>query len=146
GTVGPTYAATGSPPVAAPDHVTVHAGDVTPVDVTANDSDPDGDEVQVCRLSHVPRALAHSQVQDGTLMLVAGGRAHGTYTLTYSACDDSSLSAGTLTVRVKPPRPSLEFRSIGDAPPGKIRLINTYKHATFHCQWNALGATKVEGR
>jgi hypothetical protein len=144
-TAGTAYA-TGSPPVTAPDHITLHAGEATTVDVTANDKDPDGDQLQVCRLSDVPHALRYSQVQGGDLVVGATARAHGTYSLTYYACDDSYLSAGTLTVTVKPPRPSLDIVAVGDAPPGRIRLVNTYKHTTFHCQWRPADSDKVEGR
>jgi hypothetical protein len=146
GTVGTAYAATGSPPVTTPDHVTVHAGEGTPVDVTANDKDPDGDQLQVCRLGPMPRALRYSVVQEGLLFVGASPHAHGTYVLTYYACDESYLTAGTVTVDVKPPRPTLDIVPVGDAPPGRIRLVNTFKHTTFHCQWQPLDSEKVEGK
>jgi Big-like domain-containing protein len=145
----PAHAATGSPPVTTPDHVTVHVGDGEPVDVTDNDSDPDGDELQVCRLGELPRALAGSFVAQGDLFLVPGPRARGTYTLTYYACDTSYLTAGTVTVTVKPPLPTLDIIPVGDAPPGKIRLVNHFKHQAFHCQWGPFdpegGEGEVEG-
>ena len=146
GTISTAYAATGSPPVTTPDQVTLHAGEATEVDVTANDKDPDGDQLQVCRLSDVPRALSPSFIQHGTLVVAADQRAHGTYSMTYYACDDSYLTAGTLTVHVKPPPPTLDIVPVGDAPPGRIRLVNTYKNRTFHCQWKPLGSHKVEGK
>jgi Bacterial Ig domain len=146
GTTATAYAATGSPPVTTPDHTTVHAGEGTPVDVTANDKDPDGDQLQVCRLGPLPRALRYSMVQQGTLFVGATPHAHGTYSLTYYACDESYLTAGTVTVQVKPPRPTLDIVPVGDAPPGRIRLVNTFKHATFHCQWGPLDSEKVEGK
>jgi hypothetical protein len=140
------YAAMGSPPVTNPDHVTMRADEGSVVDVTANDSDPDGDQLEVCRVGPVPRALAASQVRDGELIVIPGRQAHGTYTLTYYACDASYLTAGTLTVKVRPPAPTLDIIPVGDAPPGRIRLVNTYKHQTFHCHWQALDSEKVEGR
>jgi hypothetical protein len=146
GTTVTAYAATGSPPVTTPDHVTLRAGEGIEVDVTANDKDPDGDQLEVCRLGDVPRALGPSFVQDGRLLVAANRRAHGTYTLTYYACDDSYLSAGTLTVDVRPPRPTLEIVPVGTAPPGRIRLVNTYKNQTFHCQWAPLGSEQVGGK
>jgi hypothetical protein len=146
GTFGTAYAAAGSAPVTAPDHVMVHAGETNAVDVTANDNDADGDQLQVCRLGPVPRALGQSQVQNGSLFVAASRRAHGTYSVTYYACDDSYLSAGTLSVTVKPPRPTLDIVTVGDSPPGRIRLVNTYKHVTFHCQWHAADSDTVEGR
>jgi len=140
------YAATGSPPVTTPDQVTLRAGEGMEVDVTANDKDPDGDQLEVCRLGDVPRALGPSFVHDGRLLVATNRRAHGTYTLTYYACDDSYLTAGTLTVDVRPPRPTLEIVPVAAAPPGRIRLVNTYKNQTFHCQWAPLGSEKVEGK
>ena len=146
GTVPAAYAATGSPPVTNPDVLTVHAGEVRPVDVTANDKDPDGDQLQVCRLGPLPRALAGSGIQDGVLYVAASRRAHGSYTLTYYACDESYLSAGTLTVGVKPALPTLDLVPVGDAPPGRFRIVNTYKHTAFHCSWHPMGVDKLEGK
>jgi hypothetical protein len=139
------YAATGSPPVTTPDHVTMRAGEGSAVDVTANDSDPDGDQLEVCRVGPFPRAVL-AFVQDGDLIVLPSRRAHGTYTLTYYACDDSYLTVGTLTVSVRPPAPTLDIIPVGDAPPGRIRLVNTYKGQTFHCQWQGLDSNKVEGK
>jgi hypothetical protein len=145
GTVCTAYAATGSPPVTVPDHAVVRADQPTPVDVLANDSDPDGDELQVCRLGDLPRALRASQVQGGQLLVLPGRGARGTYTLTYYACDTSYLTPGTLTVRVRPPAPRFLIEPLGP-PPGKIRLVNQLKHVTFHCQWHSLDSEKVLGK
>jgi hypothetical protein len=138
------YAATGSPPVTTPDSVTMRAGEGSVVDVTSNDSDPDGDQLDVCRVGPSSRALG-AQVQGGDLVVLPSRHAHGTYTLTYYACDDSYLTAGTLTVKVRPPAPTLEMIPVGNAPPGRIRLVNTYKHQAFHCQWQGLESDKVDG-
>ena len=141
------YAATGSPPVTHPDTVTIHAGEGTLIDPADNDSDPDGDSLQVCRLGpDLPRALSQSYVQGGDLVVIANKRARGTYTLTYYVCDSSYLTAGTVTVHVKPPAPTLEVIPIGDAPPGKLRIKNTYKNRTFHCRWGPLGEDLTEGK
>jgi Big-like domain-containing protein len=143
---GPTaYAATGSPPVTVPDTVTMRAGEGMSVDVTANDSDPDGQQLEVCRVGPSPRAVA-AEVEDGVLQVFPSRRARGTYTLTYYACDDSYLTAGTLTVKVKPPAPTLEIVPVGDRLPGPVRLVNTYKNQTFHCQWRPLDSDRVEGK
>ena len=128
-----------------PDRVTMRAGEGSVVDVTANDSDPDGDQLEVCRVGPFPRAVG-ALVQDGDLVVLPSRRAHGTYTLTYYVCDQSYLTAGTLTVKVRPAAPTLDIIPVGDAPPGRIRLVNTYKHKTFHCQWQALDSDKVEGK
>jgi hypothetical protein len=141
------HAATGSPPVTHPDEVTLHAGEGVMIDAADNDGDPDGDALQVCRIGpDVPRVLSHSFVEDGDLVVVASRRARGTYTLTYYVCDSSYLTPGTVTVHVKPPAPGLEVIPIGDAPPGRLRIKNTFKHRTFHCTWGPLGEKLTEGK
>jgi Bacterial Ig domain len=141
------HAATGSPPVTHPDTVTIHAGDGALIDPADNDSDPDGDSLQVCRLGpDVPRALSQSFVQGGDLIVSANRRARGTYTLTYYVCDSSYLTAGTVTVHVEPPAPTLDIIPIGHAPPGKLRIKNTYKHRAFHCTWGPVGEDLTEGK
>ena len=146
--LGPSaYAATGSPPVTHPDTMTLRAGEGVLIDPTENDADPDGDDLQVCRLDpHLPRKLSQSFVEDGHLAVVASPRARGTYTLVYYACDSSYLTPGSVTVKVKPPEPTLELIPIGDAPPGKVRIKNTYKNRTFHCEWGPFDSDKVEGK
>jgi len=147
GTVSSAYAATGSPPVTHPDSVTVRAGEGTMIDPVDNDGDPDGDSLQVCRLGpDLPRALSQSMIQEGDLVVIASRHARGTYELTYYACDDSYLTAGTVTVTVKPPAPTFDIRPVGDGLPGRVRLVNTYTHRTFHCTWRPLGAKHPEGR
>ena len=139
------YGATGSAPVTASDTVEVHAGEGTAVDLTANDTDPDGDELAVCRLgSDVPRKLEVS-IEQGHLVVWATRAAKGKYTFTYYACDTSYLTPGQVTVKVGPPVPTLELVPLG-APPGKLRIVNTYKHQTFRCEWHPLDEEKIEGR
>jgi len=143
----PAQAATGSPPVTHPDAVTLPAGQGVLFDPVDNDGDPDGDSLQVCRLGpDVPRPLAASFVQDGDLVVVASPRARGTYTLVYYACDSSYLTPGTVTVTVTPPAPTLDLIPLGDAPPGRMKIKNTYKHRTFRCEWRAMGSDEVEGK
>ena len=147
GTVASAYAATGTPPVTHPDSVTIRAGEGTVIDPVDNDADPDGDSLMVCRLGpDLPRALSQSSVRDGDLLVAASKHARGTYQLTYYACDASYLSAGTVTVTVKPPAPTLDIVPVGDGLPGRVRLVNTYKHRAFHCVWGPLGAKHPEGR
>jgi hypothetical protein len=138
------HAATGSPPVTVPDRITLRAGDLEVVDVTANDLDPDGQQLDVCRVTAPHRLRAG--VADGRLALFPSTKAIGTYQITYYACDDSYLTAGTLTVTVRPPAQSFDIQPVGVSPPGRIRLVNGYKHQTFHCTWSASGKAKPLGR
>jgi hypothetical protein len=145
----PAAYAAGSPPATHPDTVTLHAGESVLIDAADNDGDPDGDSLQVCRLGpDVPRALSRSFVEDGDLVVAASPRARGTYTFTYYVCDTTYLAAGTVTVHVKPPPATINVIPIGDAPPGRVRIVNTYKHRTFRCEWRPLGEgeEKTEGK
>ena len=81
-----------------------------------------------------------------TPTVIASSGSRGSFALTYYACDESYLTAGTLTVTVRPQPPTLDIVPVGDAPPGRIRLVNTYKNQTFHCAWGPLGSEKVDGR
>jgi hypothetical protein len=139
------YAAPGSPPVTNPDELRVRAGGSVSADVTANDKDPDGDQLEVCRLGPVPRALEAS-VYDGQLEVAASLKAHGTYTLTYYACDDSYLTAGTVTIVVGAPRQFFDIFPVRFDPYYVLKLVNTYKHQTFHCTWGPLNSERVTGR
>ena len=139
------YAATGSPPVTSPDHVTLYAGESEDFDLTANDTDPDGDELAACRLgADVPRKLEVA-IALGRLVVSARNSARGSYMFTYYACDASYLTPAQVTVEVRPPRPALEVIQL-EARPGRFRIVNTYKHRTFRCQWHPFDDETVEGR
>jgi hypothetical protein len=141
------YAATGSPPVTHPDELVMRAGEAFLIDPVDNDADPDGDALQVCRLGpDLPRKLSRSGIQDGDVVVVASPKARGTYTITYYACDTSYLTAGTITVHVKPALPTVEVIAIGNAPPGRLRIKNTFDNRTFRCEWGPLGEDRIEGR
>ena len=132
----------GSPPVTHPDKIKIKALSGDGFDLVANDTDPDGDELRVCRVSDVPRQL-QVEVHDGQLSVFAPSKRTGTYTFTYYACDTSFLTAGTVTVKVGPPAPTIEV--VPTKKPGKLRIINTFKGQTFHCQWQGLDDEKPDG-
>ncbi len=139
------YAATGSPPVTQPDTVRMHAGEGMQFDLTANDTDPDGDELAVCRLGDdVPRKLV-ALIAQGQLVVLARAKAEGTYTFTYYACDTSYLTPGQVTVNVGPPAPTLEVIVLGKLP-GRVRIVNNYKHRTFDCEWSGEDDEKADGQ
>jgi len=139
------YAATGSPPVTHPDTVKVEAGADIQADLTANDSDPDGDDLAVCRIGDdVPRKL-QAFVAQGQLVVLARRGAEGTYTFTYYACDTSYLTPGQVTIKVGPPAPSLDVIPL-EEPPGRMRIVSTFKHRTFRCEWRPVGEEEIEGR
>src|SRR4051812_35932411 len=124
GSAATAYAATGSPPVTTPDHVSIRAGDFAIVDVIANDKDPDGDQLDVCRVGPPSRKIK-AVAAEGQLAVVADRTARGTYTLTYYACDASYLTAGTLTITVGPPRQSFDILPVDFKHNAlRLRLVN----------------------
>ncbi|MGY1815377.1 Ig-like domain-containing protein [Blastococcus sp. SYSU D00820] len=90
------------PPVAAPDTVTVRAGDVATVDVLANDTDPDGDELSIDpELAELPSAGTVTVVGD-RLSVQAPAQA-GTLHAVYVVRDSTGQPASSqLTVHVRP--------------------------------------------
>ena len=97
--------------------MTLRAGEGTAVDVTANDSDPDGEQLQVCRVGPSPGASGDDGAGRELLVLAEPSR-HGTYTLTYYACDVSYLTAGTADGQGQAAAPTLDIVPVGDGPPG----------------------------
>ncbi len=110
-------------PVTAPDKVTVWSGDMRGVNVLANDSDPQGDSLAVCRVAE----STHEKVQfvsgGGEIFLFVSPRAKaGTYELTYYACDFEYLTPGTVTVTVKRAK-RVQVTKI-EGRPGKLKVAN----------------------
>jgi len=152
GLPGPTaQAATGTAPTTAPDTVQVQEGETTIVDVLANDTDAEGDPLEVCRLGEVPAALFADVVpaadtrsrRKGQIFLGTVG-APGTYTLTYYACDLSYLTPATLTVQVvATPAVRVRVTKLDDRP-GKLRVVNK---SGFPVQlaWGSFQADAADG-
>lgn len=139
--VGAAQATADAPPVTVDDAVTVVAGRPVQKDVLANDSDPDGDVLALCRLGKVPTAL-DAEIFDGKLMIFAG-RA-GTFTLTYYACDYSYLTPGTVTVTVKP-RPRIYMKVVKGVRPGTLRVINNGSFG-FRYLWGSYKSQHEDGQ
>lgn len=124
GVVALAAPAQAAPPIVAPDTFTVHAGTVTDLDVLANDSDPDGDPLAVCRVKEVLDGPVLFAQLDGVPVVLADPRTTGTFTFTYYACDFETLVPGTITVHVKPPvKMRLKVVKL-DRRPGKVRVVN----------------------
>lgn len=122
--VGQASAApSGAAPVTQPDRLAIWAGGHGTVDAAANDSDPDGDRVAVCRIGRLPRGVSAFIDDDGALGI--GARpvlARTTVRVTYFACDRERLTPGVVTVRVRrEPRVSVRYTS----PRGTaVRVVN----------------------
>lgn len=139
--VGAAQATTGSPPVTVNDAITITAGHSAEPDVLANDSDPDGDPLALCRLGRVPGGIDAEIFQD---QLMVFALKPGTYTVTYYACDYSYLTPGTLTVTVKAP-PPLFAKVVKGKWPGTIRVFNNGKFG-FQFLWGSYKKRHADGR
>jgi len=138
--LGVMATAEASPPVTRPDTVTVTAGTPTSIRPTANDTDPDGDELAICRLGKRPRGVFTEPV-DGDLWIIAARP--GTYTLHYYACDFQSLTRGTITIEVtKPVVPEVRVRKL--RRPGKLRVVNRSDFGVTFL-WGSLAKARPDG-
>lgn len=114
-------AAAGSPPETVDDVVRIYAGAGRTVDPVANDTDPDGDELALCRLGRVPRNLFVSTVEGELFISTRPGAAGRSFTFTYYACDFETLVPGTVTVKVLE---TPEIRVTKSEVPGILRVKN----------------------
>lgn len=129
------HAADSAPPTPVDDRVEVFAGGYAQADLLTNDTDPDGDELAVCRLGPVPRGLivgdgedldpddAPFVSEDGTIDIrVARGVRPRTIELTYYVCDFEHVVPATLLVEVVE-RPTIAVRAVRGKP-GVLRVTN----------------------
>lgn len=131
GTLSPTLpAAHAAAPVATADSLTIRADSLRVLDVLGNDTDADGDDLEICRVEDVPDELlvmeGGSERDESTEVLGIVGLTPGSYTFTYYACDLETLSPATVTVTVKPAR-KLTFKvRVTKLPeqPGKVAIRN----------------------
>ena len=90
--------AVNNPPVALPDEATTVAGTSVDIDVLANDSDPDGDDLTVV-FGQAPDKGSVSLNLDGTVRYTPSPGESGTDTFTYFA-NDGELDSNEATVTV----------------------------------------------
>ncbi len=90
-------------------------------DVLANDSDPDGDELAICRLGDFDEERYFIDIEDGKLFVFAFEDASEDLVLTYYACDFETLVPATLTVSFRAIEP---MRIVKLDRPGRLRVIN----------------------
>lgn len=147
----PAAEPTGGPnqaPVPSDDRVTLRGQEIKVVDVLANDSDPDGDDLQLCRVS-IGRAPVYAEVVSGDddVFVLAGRGTHrpdtrlrvapaerqqlvvfsqrnraGTYSIRYGVCDREQVRFATVTVRVLAV-PELRARTVPGRP-GVVQFSN----------------------
>ena len=118
-------AATGSPPVTAPDAVSVFQGNFAAVLPIKNDHDPDNDLLTICRLgTEHYKGIDVGYIGDEFDVQADVNAKPGTYTFTYYTCDFSYLVPGTITVTVVD-LPDVKVRAVSSQP-GRIRVTNPF--------------------
>lgn len=102
-TIDPT---TVPPPITQRDAVSWWAGAQARVHVLANDSDPQGQHLDVCRIDPSGRAVsAFTQLSNTGFQVETDPDGHGTFTITYYACNDARLAPGTVIVHLRRAEP-----------------------------------------
>lgn len=138
----------------------MYAGGVRKVPVLANDSDPDGDELEICRVGAVDRGLrvyeprpwyeedesfSLDEVEGDLTVRVARGMAAGGLEATYYACDTTTLSPATLRVRVPRPRP-VSVKPVAGKP-GRFVVRNTQSFPLdVYYSWREPNSETTAGR
>lgn len=128
-------AAENAPPTPADDRVEVYPAGQSRIDLLANDTDPEGDELVVCRIGPLPRGIAlwnenYDLPGDDTLhpagpeITVAAerGTRKRTVRITYYVCDFEHVVPATLEVSIVP-RPNIGVRRV-PGKPGVLRVSN----------------------
>lgn len=117
------HAATGSPPVTAPDNVTVLQANTVAIKPITNDHDPDNDLLALCRLgTEHYRGLIADSFGDEIDIFAKPHAKPGSYTFTYYACDYNYLVPGTITVTVEE-LPKIPVKKVASRP-GVLRVTN----------------------
>lgn len=141
-TLAPAAPASAAPPVAQDDHASLYAGEGRAIDVLTNDSDPDGDDLAVCR---VPDAGDHDDyyvgIEDDALVVYLSDQRTEDLAITYYACDYETLVPATLTISVKPVAP-LTVRKLDR--PGRLRVTND-NDARARFLWGSFKEKRPDG-
>ncbi len=113
-------------PVTTPDSVHLWAGGQLPVDVLGNDSDPQGQPLDLCRGDTYGPGAAPAvwgyPTYDGTFSLSATEGATGDHVLNYYACNSGRMDPGTVTVHIERAAPLVVHRVKGH--PHRVHLFN----------------------
>lgn len=130
----------GARPVTVPDRVTVKALQGVSIDPLVNDSDPDGDDLTICRLGPVPDGLSAFNLDDEIMVQPQRG---GTFTLDYYACDFEYLTKGTITV-VATPATVLRVQVRKTHKPGRLRVVN-HSSVKVSFAWGSVKEDRADG-
>jgi hypothetical protein len=121
-------------PVVVNDSISLYPGQEGRIDVLANDTDPAGDDLALCRVpgldlfenGHFPKVLVLDESifggPVGTLALQAMPGARGTHAVDYYVCNHTRLTPATLTVTIRPVQPVDVAKVPGR--PGRLQVTN----------------------
>ncbi|MDZ5619746.1 Ig-like domain-containing protein [Nocardioides bizhenqiangii] len=122
--VGVTLAApaAAAPPVVQDDHKWMYPNQFRTIDVLANDSDPDGDELAICRVDDGPEDAEYfAGVEDNKLFVATGDDPGEDIVIHYYVCDFETLVPATLTISFRELHP-IEVVKLDR--PGLLRVSN----------------------
>lgn len=105
------------------DTLAIDGGGFGRVDVLKNDTDPNGDELAVCRVDVPDDVPLFVDNLDGLLYIGAARNRSATYEITYYACDFDYLTPATVTVTVTR-IPPVEASKIAGHP-GRVKFTNS---------------------
>jgi len=117
-TAAPSSAA---PPVAVDDYRWMYPGDFRLINVLRNDTDPEGDELEICRVGEVPETDGYVEVAGGSLFVATPSEATEDLVITYYACDFETLVPATLTISFREIQP-VKIAKLDR--PGRLRVTN----------------------
>lgn len=142
GVVSPAAPASAAPPVTVDDEFSMYEGNSGRVPVLRNDSDPDGDDLSVCRVAPVPDDAEYSaSAYRGRLYVHVDRGAPAEIAITYYACDRETLVPGTVTITVQRLKP---VRVVKGARPGRVRVTNLNdRRITFY--WGNFFIEQIDG-
>jgi hypothetical protein len=119
-------------PVVVDDSITLWPGGSAQINVLANDTDPAGDDLAVCRLPvsdlFGPPAVVSAMdatifgFPAGTLLVDSTPKARGVHTIEYYTCNHTRLTPATLTVTIRSVAPVLV--TTVDGKPGIVTVAN----------------------
>lgn len=114
-------------PVVQDDHKWMYPGQLRSIDVLANDSDPDGDDLAVCRIEEPPGDADYFVDIDGDEIFVFAGEDTGEdIVIHYYVCDFETLVPATLTISFRDLHPI----KVGKVDrPGRLRVTNDNNRA-----------------
>lgn len=116
------------PPVAVDDAYTWYAGGGGPLDVLANDSDPQGAELAVCKVkSDESSEVGVAELLDGQVIAFTSTEPTGDLVFRYYACNDEFLTPATVTIAFKQAKPLRVHKVAGR--PGRLEVRNPNDHA-----------------